>query len=102
GLCRYLALEYAQTGEITRDVYSFSVVLVELITGRKAVDINRPKGQQYLTEWARPLLKETAIAELIDPRLKDSYSDADVRCMSHCPSLCIRRDPQLRPRMSSN
>ncbi|PWA73199.1 vascular endothelial growth factor receptor 2 (VEGFR2) [Artemisia annua] len=102
GTFGYLAPEYAQTGEITEkaDVYSFGVVLVELITGRKAVDINRPKGQQYLTEWARPLLEETAIAELIDPRLKDSYSEAEVRCMSHCASLCIRRDPQLRPRMS--
>ena len=54
---RYLAPEYAQSGEITEkaDVYSFGVVLVELITGRKAVDINRPKGQQYLTEWVRVL-----------------------------------------------
>lgn len=50
---RYLAPEYAQTGQITEkaDVYSFGVVLVELVTGRKAVDINRPKGQQCLTEW---------------------------------------------------
>lgn len=102
GTFGYLAPEYAQSGEITEkaDVFSFGVVLVELITGRKAIDINRPKGQQYLTEWARPLLEETAIAELIDPRLKDIYSEPEVRCMSHCASLCIRRDPQLRPRMS--
>ncbi|KAJ0673459.1 putative protein kinase RLK-Pelle-PERK-2 family [Helianthus annuus] len=102
GTFGYLAPEYAQTGEITEkaDVYSFGVVLVELITGRKAVDINLPKGQQYLTEWARPLLEEGAITELIDPRLRDSYSEAEVRCMSHCASLCIRRDPRSRPRMS--
>ena len=52
-LCRYLAPEYAQSGQITEkaDVYSFGVVLVELVTGRKAVDLNRPKGQQCLTEW---------------------------------------------------
>lgn len=50
---RYLAPEYAQSGQITEkaDVYSFGVVLVELVTGRKAVDLNRPKGQQCLTEW---------------------------------------------------
>ncbi|KAL9992357.1 putative protein kinase RLK-Pelle-PERK-2 family [Helianthus debilis subsp. tardiflorus] len=102
GTFGYLAPEYAQTGEITEkaDVYSFGVVLVELVTGRKAVDINLPKGQQYLTEWARPLLEEGAITELIDPRLRDSYSEAEVRCMSHCASLCIRRDPRSRPRMS--
>lgn len=52
-LIRYLAPEYAQSGQITEkaDVYSFGVVLVELVTGRKAVDLNRPKGQQCLTEW---------------------------------------------------
>ncbi|KAL5709177.1 non-specific serine/threonine protein kinase [Ranunculus cassubicifolius] len=53
GTFGYLAPEYAQSGQITEkaDVYSFGVVLVELVTGRKAVDINRPKGQQCLNEW---------------------------------------------------
>lgn len=52
---RYLAPEYAQSGQITEkaDAYSFGVVLLELVTGRKAVDINRPKGQQCLTEWVK-------------------------------------------------
>ncbi|KAI7754424.1 hypothetical protein M8C21_006837, partial [Ambrosia artemisiifolia] len=52
GTFGYLAPEYAQSGQITEkaDVYSFGVVLVELVTGRKAVDLNRPKGQQCLTE----------------------------------------------------
>ncbi|KAK4269261.1 hypothetical protein QN277_022445 [Acacia crassicarpa] len=102
GTFGYLAPEYAQSGQITEkaDVYSFGVVLVELITGRKAVDLNRPKGQQCLTEWARPLLKECAIEELIDPRLGNSYSEDEVYCMLHAASLCIRRDPHSRPRMS--
>ncbi|PWA46817.1 hypothetical protein CTI12_AA505060 [Artemisia annua] len=53
GTFGYLAPEYAESGQITEkaDVYSFGVVLVELVTGRKAVDLNRPKGQQSLTEW---------------------------------------------------
>ncbi|KAG1367850.1 inactive protein kinase [Cocos nucifera] len=102
GTLGYLAPEYAQSGQITEkaDVYSFGVVLVELVTGRKAVDINRPKGQQCLTEWARPLLEEYAIEELIDPRLGDHYSEHEVYCMLHAASLCIRRDPHARPRMS--
>ncbi|KAJ8440584.1 hypothetical protein Cgig2_028713 [Carnegiea gigantea] len=99
---RYLAPEYAQSGQITEkaDVYSFGVVLVELLTGRKAVDLTRPKGQQCLTEWARPLLEGSAIKELIDPRLGNRYSEQEVYWLMHAASLCIRRDPHSRPRMS--
>lgn len=102
GTFGYLSPEYAQSGQITEkaDVYSFGVVLVELITGRKAMDINRPKGQQCLTEWARPLLEQCAIDELVDPRLRNCYSEKEVSGMLHCASLCIQRDPHSRPRMS--
>ncbi|PKA57211.1 Inactive protein kinase [Apostasia shenzhenica] len=102
GTFGYLAPEYAQSGQITEkaDVYSFGVVLVELVTGRKAVDINRPKGQQCLTEWARPLLEGFAIDELIDPCLENCFSEHEVYCMLHAASLCIRRDPHARPKMS--
>ncbi|CAN6680880.1 unnamed protein product [Malus baccata var. baccata] len=98
----YLAPEYAQSGQITEkaDVYSFGVVLVELVTGRKAMDINRPRGQQCLTEWARPLLEKKATFELLDPRLRNCYSKQQVCNMMQCASLCIRRDPRSRPRMS--
>ncbi|KAM0871724.1 hypothetical protein ACQ4PT_039208 [Festuca glaucescens] len=102
GTFGYLAPEYAQSGQITEkaDVYSFGVVLVELVTGRKAVDINRPKGQQFLTEWARPLLEDHALDDLIDPRLEDRFCENEVYCMLHAANLCIRRDPHSRPRMS--
>lgn len=49
---------------------------------------------------ARPLLEEYAIEELIDPRLGSRYSEHEVSCMLHAASLCIRRDPYSRPRMS--
>ncbi|KAI7735768.1 hypothetical protein M8C21_000530, partial [Ambrosia artemisiifolia] len=102
GTFGYLAPEYAQSGQITEkaDVYSFGVVLVELITGRKAVDLKRPKGQQCLAEWARPLLEEGMINDLIDPRLGNCYSAHEICCMMNAASLCIKRDPNLRPRMS--
>ncbi|XP_071731927.1 inactive protein kinase SELMODRAFT_444075-like [Rutidosis leptorrhynchoides] len=102
GTFGYLAPEYAQSGQITEkaDVYSFGVVLVELITGRKAVDLKRPKGQQCLAEWARPLLEHGTINELLDPRLGNYYSAHEVYCMMQAASLCIKRDPHLRPRMS--
>lgn len=98
----YLAPEYAQSGQITEkaDVYSFGVVLIELITGRKAMDLKRPRGQQCLTEWARPLLQKRAIHQLLDPRLQECNSKQEVYNMLQCAFLCVRRDPHSRPRMS--
>ncbi|KAL2608879.1 hypothetical protein R1flu_027452 [Riccia fluitans] len=102
GCFGYLAPEYARIGQITEkaDIYSFGVVLLELVTGRKAVDISRPKGQHCLTEWARPLLDRHNSHQLLDPCLKDRVSDQEVYNMLHAASLCIRRDPHARPKIS--
>ncbi|CAM6047147.1 unnamed protein product [Sphagnum compactum] len=101
GTFGYLAPEYTQSGQITEkaDVYSFGVVLLELVTGRKAVDINRPKGEQCLTEWARPLLEEKGTLP-VDPRLENKYAGFEIHAMLHTAACCIRRDPHHRPRMS--
>ncbi|KAH7547185.1 hypothetical protein FEM48_Zijuj01G0282500 [Ziziphus jujuba var. spinosa] len=60
----------------------------------------QPDGDTGVETRARPLLEEYAIDELVDPRLGNQYSEQEVYCMLHAASLCIRRDPQSRPRMS--
>lgn len=52
---RYLAPEYASSGKLTdrSDVFSFGVVLLELVTGRKPVDQNQPLGEESLVEWVK-------------------------------------------------
>ncbi|KAG0625765.1 hypothetical protein M758_2G079500 [Ceratodon purpureus] len=100
GTIGYLAPEYAETGQITdkADVYAFGVVLLELISGRKAIEHNRPKHQVSLTEWARPLLASYD-KELVDPRLKE-YNEFELHCMMHAATQCIKKDPNKRPRMT--
>ena len=46
-ICRYVAPEYAGTGMLneTSDVYSFGILIMEIISGRVPVDYNRPPGE---------------------------------------------------------
>lgn len=57
-LFRYMAPEYAASGKLTEksDVYSYGVVLLELITGRKPVDSSQPLGDESLVEWVSLVL----------------------------------------------
>ncbi|KAI3797601.1 hypothetical protein L1987_32861 [Smallanthus sonchifolius] len=67
------APEYEYTGELTlkSHVYSFGVILLELITGRKALDTSRPTNEQNLVSWAQPYLKDPKrYQELADPMFK--------------------------------
>lgn len=53
GTYGYCAPEYALTGKLTArsDVYSYGVVFLELITGRRAIDYARPTEEQHLINW---------------------------------------------------
>ena len=56
-MCRYLAPEYAENGivSVRTDVYSFGIVLLQLISGRKVVDSEREDQQQSLRQWVHYL-----------------------------------------------
>ncbi|MFQ6644742.1 hypothetical protein Gotur_018943, partial [Gossypium turneri] len=73
----YAAPEYITTGHLTTmsDVFSFGVVLLELLTGRRSVDKSRPAREKNLVEWARPSLKDPyKLDAIMDPRLEGQYS----------------------------
>ncbi|QCD91978.1 somatic embryogenesis receptor kinase 1 [Vigna unguiculata] len=96
GRLGYLAPEYTENGEITEktDVYSFGVLLLELLTGCKALDRN----QQCLHEWG--LVERGDIDEVVDPRIRNCSINEELRRMLQCSILCIQHGPHLRPSMS--
>uniref|UniRef100_A0A1J3G7N6 non-specific serine/threonine protein kinase n=1 Tax=Noccaea caerulescens TaxID=107243 RepID=A0A1J3G7N6_NOCCA len=104
GTVGYAAPEYVQTGKLTAksDVWSFGVVLYELITGRRAVDRNRPRGEQKLLEWVKPYVSDSKKLRLIvDPRLEvECYCMKSVQRLAALANKCLMKQPKSRPRMS--
>lgn len=102
GTFGYVAPEYAMTGHllVKSDVYSYGVVLLELITGRKPVDMSQPQGQENLVTWARPLLtSREGLEQLVDPALAGSYNFDDMAKVASIASMCVHPEVTQRPFM---
>ncbi|KAH9620460.1 hypothetical protein KSS87_018026 [Heliosperma pusillum] len=103
GTTGYLAPEYASTGKLTTksDVYSYGVVLLQLITGRVPVDTRRPSGEHVLVSWALPrLTQREKVVEMVDPTLKGQYSHKDIIQVAAIAAVCVQVEPEYRPLMT--
>nr|ANC68272.1 receptor-like protein kinase [Dendrobium officinale] len=103
GTVGYAAPEYIQTGRLTTksDIWSYGVVLYELITGRRPMDRNRPKGEQNLLEWVKPYMADAKKFHLItDPRMGANFSIKSAMKLAAVANKCLIRQPKLRPKMS--
>lgn len=105
GTFGYMAPEYAGTGKLTdrSDVFSFGVVLLELITGKRPVGSIQTYMDEGLVDWARPLLAK-ALGDgnydaLIDPRL-ENYDPSEMSRLVVCAAACVRHSARHRPQMS--
>lgn len=99
----YAAPEYIQTGRLTSksDVWGYGVFLYELITGRRPLDRNRPKGEQKLLEWIRPYLSDGKKFQIIlDPRLERKHLLKSAQKLAMIANRCLVRNPKNRPKMS--
>ncbi|XP_057504113.1 probable serine/threonine-protein kinase PBL15 [Actinidia eriantha] len=102
GTYGYAAPEYVSTGHLTTksDIYSFGVVLLELLTGRRTMDKTRPKSEQHLVDWAKPYLTSSRrLRCIVDPRLAGQYSVKGAKEMALLALQCVSFNPKNRPRM---
>ncbi|KAG7589884.1 Protein kinase-like domain superfamily [Arabidopsis suecica] len=98
----YAAPEYISAGQLTTmsDVFSFGVVLLEMLTARKAVEKYRSQRGRNLVEWARPMLKDpNKLERIIDPSLEGKYSVEGIRKAAALAYQCLSHNPKSRPTM---
>ncbi|XP_049936710.1 probable serine/threonine-protein kinase PBL19 isoform X2 [Nymphaea colorata] len=103
GTFGYAAPEYIRTGHLTAksDVWSFGVVLYELLTGRRSMERNRPKNERKLLEWIKNYpVSSRKFQMIIDPRLGDHYSLPAAQAVAKLADSCLLKLSTKRPDMS--
>ncbi|KAJ1293377.1 hypothetical protein BS78_01G063300 [Paspalum vaginatum] len=109
GTFGYLAPEYASSGKLTEksDVFSYGVMLLELLTGRRPIDSSDAASsflEDSLVDWARPALSR-ALADgdydgVADPRLRGNYDPVEMARMVASAAASVRHSTKKRPKMS--
>ncbi|KAK9069404.1 hypothetical protein SSX86_011307 [Deinandra increscens subsp. villosa] len=102
GTYGYAAPEYIATGHlyVKSDVYGFGVVLLEMMTGLRALDTKRPGPHHNLVEWAKPLLpNKKKIKTIMDARIEGQYSSKAAILLAQLVHHCLEQEPRKRPAM---
>ncbi|CAA7036745.1 unnamed protein product [Microthlaspi erraticum] len=96
----YLDPEYYKTGRLAEmsDVYSFGIVLLEIITNQRVIDQTREKS--HITEWTAFMLNRGDITRIMDPNLQGDYNSRSVWRALEVAMLCANPMSEKRPSMS--
>ncbi|KAJ0963758.1 hypothetical protein J5N97_028880 [Dioscorea zingiberensis] len=104
GTFGYFAPEYAIVGKasLKSDVFSFGVVVLELITGRQPIQKSSNKTDESLALWAKTRIRDSklVVTELPDPLLRGNFPEEEMQIMAHLARECLQWDPDSRPTMS--
>lgn len=97
--------EWTVTGRVTTkiDVFSFGVILMEMITGRKALDETQQEESVHLVTWFRRMhINKETFRKAIDPTLNLDNEEtlASVGTVAELAGHCCAREPSQRPDMS--
>ncbi|XP_073057958.1 nodulation receptor kinase-like [Primulina eburnea] len=102
GTAGYLDPEYYSTQLLSAksDVFSFGVVLLEIVSGREPLNINRPQNEWSLVEWAKPHIRNSRVEEIVDPGIKGSYHAEAMWRVVEVALACIEPYSTYRPCMA--
>ncbi|KAI7727806.1 hypothetical protein M8C21_005944, partial [Ambrosia artemisiifolia] len=103
GTVGHIAPEYLSTGQSSEktDVFGFGILLLELITGQKALDAGNGQVQKgMILDLVKTLYDEKRLHVLIDRDLKGCYDEQELEKAVELALLCTRAHPTSRPKMS--
>ncbi|XP_027099740.1 protein NSP-INTERACTING KINASE 3 isoform X2 [Coffea arabica] len=103
GTVGHIAPEYLSTGQSSEktDVFGFGILLLELITGQKALDFGRGAKQKgIMLDWVKKLHQDAKLELMVDKDLKNDYDNVELEEMVQVALLCTVFNPSNRPKMS--
>ncbi|XP_015583753.3 probable LRR receptor-like serine/threonine-protein kinase At4g30520 isoform X2 [Ricinus communis] len=103
GTVGHIAPEYLSTGQSSEktDVFGFGILLIELITGMRALEFGKTVNQKgAMLEWVKKIQQEKKVEELVDKELDGMYDRIEVGEMLQVALLCTQYLPAHRPKMS--
>ncbi|KAE8735454.1 Protein NSP-INTERACTING KINASE 3 [Hibiscus syriacus] len=103
GTVGHIAPEYLSTGQSSEktDVFGFGILLIELITGMRALEFGKTVSQKgAMLEWVKKIQQEKKVEVLTDRELGNNYDRIEVGEMLQVALLCTQYLPAHRPRMS--
>lgn len=102
GTLGYFSPEYATQGQVSEktDVYSYGVLILEVVTGRKCIDHSRPLEEKFLKNWVSTMSTRGLLLDVLQPELKGSCDVEEVIQTINIALLCVQYQPEMRPKMS--
>nr|URM60685.1 CO-like family protein [Gymnema sylvestre] len=103
GTVGHIAPEYLSTGQSSEktDVFGFGILLLELITGQRALEFGKAANQKgAMLDWVKKIHQEKKLEMLVDKDLKNNYDKIELEEIVQVALLCTQYLPSHRPKMS--